>query len=130
MLPSNLWENQTSVARMSFKYISLSAGDNDPVCPSASEQHNHTTTQKHTHKHINALMPEAFLRATSGQLKSRKQSPGKKMSHSQESVLLFYWKSIKQRDESFKEDSDLIGCQCSQGYADDQGEDVLLINAG
>lgn len=65
MLPSNLWENQTAVARMSFKYTSLSAGDNDPVHQSASEQQKH----KHTHKRINAVTSEALLRATSGWLK-------------------------------------------------------------
>lgn len=53
-----------------------------------------------------------------------------KLSCSQQSVMLFYWKSIKPRHQSYKEGSDLIGCQCSKWYADDQSEYVLLVNAG
>lgn len=47
MLLSYLWENQLQLPE-SFKYISLSAEDNGPVCPSASEQHKHNHTKTYT----------------------------------------------------------------------------------
>lgn len=117
MLLLNLWENQTAAARMSFKYVSLSAGDNGPVYQSANELHKQPPQHTHKHKHINGVTSEAPLRGTSGWLKclkSRKQSPGKTTLQPSKACCCFTENPLSQDMKTIR--SDLTNLTMSWNY--------------